>query len=764
QKKCLEIHAEYYQGISNLLKDTDVSLFLAAPSPGIDPLQIINETGMVISGMLAPGMSGYSVGNQNYSNKRLKRHIGDDVEISGEEAYNSENQRHKHRRAPRQLWTDDEVERLKAAYDKHNGDWELIIKEFEPERTSENIDDEGAEYEQETADHDPWQEEGNDGLHPNVKPILPKGSSIYHVSKEFGTATMGGLGHVVTALAQGQSINSQLNINCEPYTHLSIKIQNSYGEWKTVNFNVLRFLWNVSENPDILSNNPPQLRKIWVYLIGPATNYPPFDLAFKASSALEIYSAPQGLPVEWMNLYFCKAVAELITYLDKYAETPLFARLDNRGVDVVHLHGATNAFVVDFLKELYNEDQYSKPSPPIVYTMHDYLEEQLYSTLLVNFKMFKNSNNGINSIDEYLNYIHGRRFYPSSLAIDRAQIITFVSETMAKEMVEGSLDFRAKELIMPSILHRASKGHWIGITNGVDFTQFNPFDDMMLLETDSHFPKNIMTFDYERFIEEQIDASSQELVIDAKFKAKSQLIKEGFLEADDVNRTIFLFIGRFQYNKGVEFFITAVETLAALDAKLIIMGQQNNFPINKLQKLQSKYPKHFNLIDDLEFQNDWGVLYRAAADVQFVPSLTESFGLVAAEGLLFGAAVVSTGIGGLKEFLVNKSTDNITDRYNSYLFELVGLVEKTYIIHSVEGMKRALTAVINDYKRLNDNLHEKEIFIRDLIKDALKLSWNRPQGPLEQYFRVYNLAIKSRRKKTLRKKKFMFNDLDMYLM
>ncbi|CAG8850895.1 2561_t:CDS:2, partial [Racocetra persica] len=118
-------------------------------------------------------------------------------------------------------------------------------------------------------------------LHPNVKPILPKGSTIYHVSKEFGTATMDGLGH------------------------------------------------NVSENLDTLSVNPPQLRKIWVYLFGPATNHPPFDLAFQ------------------------------------YSETPLFARLDNRVVDVVHLHGATNAFVIDFLKELYNEDQYSKPSPPI---------------------------------------------------------------------------------------------------------------------------------------------------------------------------------------------------------------------------------------------------------------------------------------------------------------------------------------------------------------------------------------------------------------
>lgn len=104
--------------------------------PGTDPLHIINETGMVISGMLNPGLGEYAVSPQNYSNKKLKRHGRDDISASGEEAYSSENQKApKHRRAPRQLWTDDEVERLKAAHDKYSGDWELIIKEFEPERT-----------------------------------------------------------------------------------------------------------------------------------------------------------------------------------------------------------------------------------------------------------------------------------------------------------------------------------------------------------------------------------------------------------------------------------------------------------------------------------------------------------------------------------------------------------------------------------------------------------------------------------------------------
>lgn len=50
-------------------------------------------------------------------------------------------------------------------------------------------------------------------------------------------------------------------------------------------------------------------------------------------------------------------------------------------------------------------------------------------------------------------------------------------------MVEGPMDFYLKELIMPSILEHARTGNWIGITNGIDFTSFNPFNDILLIET-----------------------------------------------------------------------------------------------------------------------------------------------------------------------------------------------------------------------------------------------------------------------------------------
>ena len=53
-----------------------------------------------------------------------------------------------------------------------------------------------------------------------------------------------------------------------------------------------------------------------------------------------------------------------------------------------------------------------------------------------------------------------------------------------------------------------------------------------------------------------------------------------------------------------------------------------------------------------QIQEEYGPVLRAAADIVFVPSKTEAFGLVAAEGLAYGALVVTTGVGGLRDFLV----------------------------------------------------------------------------------------------------------------
>ncbi|CAG8492856.1 1399_t:CDS:1 [Diversispora eburnea] len=614
---------------------------------------------------------------------------------------------------------------------------------------------------------------------PNVTDSVPNGTTIYHVTKEFGDASMGELGQIVTSLAKAQAkADSKFNVNViiprysfltdlyqiQSFTQLSIQVRDETNNWKEVIFTVGRFFWKFTDNLNVLSKNPSITRKIGVYLIGPAKNFKPLNLAYKkVQNNLEIYSSSSKLPQEWKDLYFCKAVAELITFLNSNPESSLFDRFDPRGVDIVHLHGVTNALVLDFIKQFYREESnkvkrkrksnklanykeilLSYPPPSIVYTLHDYQEEQFYSNKVINVNKFLDLTNR----EDLTKYIYGSRFYPSALAIDYSEVVTIVSASMAREMVEESLEFEAKELIIPSILNRSTTGHWIGITNGVDFNSFNPFNDSKLLEFNSSFPRNIDNFDNELLYAELIEESSQELVINAKSNARKHLIKEKILDSKDFNRILLLYVGKFQYNQGLEFFSHVAEIISKYDAKFIIMGQPNDYPIKYLYQIQSKYPENILIISNLELQSKWGTLFRVATDLKFVPSLTKSFRLIAAEGLLFGSSIISTDIGDLSEFLINKSSKYMIEGYNSYLFKLVNDKDNNknneryqLVQRSIEGLKIVLTMALEDYIRLKNNLQEKEIFIRNLIKDALKLSWNRKDGPLNQYTKAYSLAM-----------------------
>ncbi|GBB95231.1 hypothetical protein RclHR1_00250029 [Rhizophagus clarus] len=585
------------------------------------------------------------------------------------------------------------------------------------------------------------------GLDQNIPAELTNGTTIYHVSREFGPATLGRIGQTVTGLARTQADNGSLDVNViipyypfikklyksQNFAQLEVQIRDSHQEWQPIKFFVNRFLWNVSINP----NDPEEPRVVQVYIIGAPRGIFPLNLAFTADGATDIYSSRYPLSRDWEDIYFCKAAAELITYLNAEIDTPLFALTESRGVDVVHLHGSSNALVIEFMKSLYVREKFKMPQPAIVYTIHDHIKEQLYSNAIDNVQKFIDLKNYPKIKPKYFN---GRKMYPSAIAIDQAQMVTFTSEIIAQEVVESSLNFYAKELIMPSILNRAIKGEWIGITNGIETTLFNPFDDLLLLETNSNFPKNIDDFDAALLYAESIENSTQPLITTSKFNAKLHLVREGLLSKEDLNRTMVLFIGNFQYDKGLEFFQAAIDLLISKDVKFIIMGQESDFPISSLKPFVNYYPNNIVIIDDVEFRLNWGNLYRAAADILFVPSKTDSFGLMAAEGLLFGCPIVGSGSEKLKEYLISKTG---VSSYNSYLFNLT---DENNSELSINEMKIALNNSVNDLIKLNNDPIRKEFFIRNLVKDALKLGWNRPSGPFEEYNRVYQTALLKLRK------------------
>nr|CAG8486742.1 13841_t:CDS:2 [Entrophospora candida]CAG8565660.1 11909_t:CDS:2 [Entrophospora candida] len=588
---------------------------------------------------------------------------------------------------------------------------------------------------------------------PPMTTQMLEGKRIFHVTKEYGYATINELGHAVTDLVRAQVVsNASLDVNVimplypflrgyhnfSRYTELAIDVQDDDGS-------IVQSIFTARRSKRS------------------------FNLAHEYREGNDIYPTSKTLLQEWDDLYFCKAAAELITYINNDVDASIFATNEEQGVDLVHVHGARNALVVEFLNDFNAaNNRFSRPPPAIVYTIHDHVEEQGYSINLESVLKFVNLN-------DYMleNYFHNNHMYTSSLAIDQADYVTFVSYKMAKDIVERPMSFSLKDMLMFSILKRARARNWIGISNGVGLRKYNPFNDKLLIDTQSNFPKNIYN---ESFMDEieyislyndgddegnyNSESGGSDLIVSAKYNARKYLIKNELLNEKDLDRVIVLFVIKVGRDKSMPFVDDAVEIITQLGAKFIIIGR-NDVSLGKhtIKRLRKKYPDDVMIINDLRVQKKMEVLYRAAADVLFVPNITEDFGLVAVEGLLFGSTVVSTGVGGLKEFLINKTQDTISptmtlssslppsndlsdqnDSYNSYLFNLYKEEDKFDV--SIEEMKSALSKSIIDMTEWSNDLRAKEVLLRRLVNDALRLSWNRPDGPIDQYTKVYKMAIK----------------------
>ncbi|KAH7045083.1 hypothetical protein BKA57DRAFT_440224 [Linnemannia elongata] len=644
------------------------------------------------------------------------------------------------------------------------------------------------------------------GLALDPTAVYKKQIQVYHVTKEFGSASMGGLGMVVTALASAQQKSRTQKVNVvmpyysmldkipgigiKLYTPLPLEIKDNRGRTQNMVFTVHKFKFAVPQKPSDFVTDKRAITPVTVWLIGPGDTYP-FDRAFQSKNVQEIYSTPSGLPAEWKDLYFSKAVAAFIQHQNKNDDISLFATAVTRMIDVVHVHGATNALVLHYLQQSIDKGAMGEEPPALIYTLHDYLDELQYSNEIVNVQKFmdRRVHSEDDEEDMFLQmdgispYCHGHRMFTSAMGIDLADAVTFVSKSMAKDIVEGRLDFYLKELVLGSVLNQAEKNLFVGITNGVDFGKLNPWTMAALREHDLSFPSNEFVGQEEQEIlalqnapaangddEQDTDVpaaavgSSHSTIRSAKEAAKHFLYTNGLLTEQDLTRPLVLFIGRFQYNKGLEFFTTASTAVKENGGRLIIMGQPNNFPLRSITNLERLFKGTVTVISDAKTQDDWGVYYRAAADFLLVPSLTESFGLIAAEGLLFGSTVISSGVGGLSEFLVDRPNEADErqqlekaeaekerqfmpldqrqqleetpreERYNSYLFD-------PFANDSHSQLTKAIGDAITEWKRFQRSPEEHEEFLIRLVNSAKAMGWDRPGGPVDQYRALYEIAL-----------------------
>jgi len=130
---------------------------------------------------------------------------------------------------------------------------------------------------------------------------------------------------------------------------------------------------------------------------------------------------------------------------------------------------------------------------------------------------------------------------------------------------------------------------------------------------------------------------------------------------------VFVFVSRLVYQKGVGELIKVLPAfLAKNDVQFIVVGDGNNSFKEKLARLKSDFPTQIGL----HLKSDFSLPHQvfAGADYLVLPSLSEPFGIVVAEGRQAGVIPIVRAVDGL--------VDQVKDGVNGLSFTGNGILPK----------------------------------------------------------------------------------------
>jgi starch synthase len=239
-------------------------------------------------------------------------------------------------------------------------------------------------------------------------------------------------------------------------------------------------------------------------------------------------------------------------------------------------------------------------------------------------------------IDEKYFTMEGIEFYGRvnfmKGGIAYADLITTVSPNYAKEVLtpefgcglEGFLD-----------LHR---NKFTGIVNGIDTEDFSPSTDSALIA-----PYTDLT---------------------GKTVNKKAYLKAIGLKG--VKKPLFVFVGRFTWQKGMDLLIETLPKAASLPCNIAILGEGEAKYRDALKAIADDYPNIH-----LEFGYDESLSHRmyAAADFLLMPSLFEPCGLNQMIAMHYGGLAVVHHVGGLADTVEQEENfDQLTKRGYGIVF------------------------------------------------------------------------------------------------
>ncbi len=283
-------------------------------------------------------------------------------------------------------------------------------------------------------------------------------------------------------------------------------------------------------------------------------------------------------------------------------ESILRLKLD---IKIIHINDWQTSLIALLAKENYSLKQ------KIVLTIHNLAYQGIFDKSIMDIlelnweKTFK--------YDRF-EYYDGVNFLKAGIFY--SDIITTVSPTYAKEIQTPQFGHGLDTLL------RDNSYKLKGILNGISYDIFDPKRDEAI---------------YKKFN-----------IRDYKYKAKNRemLLEELGMDKSDFEKPLFIFIGRFTHQKGVDLLIESLHLFKDFEANMVILGSGEEYYNNIFRNLKNSYK---NIHIEIGYDEVLSRKMYAGADFLIMPSLFEPCGLNQMIAMKYGTMPIVAKIGGLKD-------------------------------------------------------------------------------------------------------------------
>ncbi|MCC6146139.1 MAG: glycogen synthase [Anaerolineaceae bacterium] len=208
------------------------------------------------------------------------------------------------------------------------------------------------------------------------------------------------------------------------------------------------------------------------------------------------------------------------------------------------------------------------------------------------------------------------RLLPLPLGMLVADRIIAVSPTYAQEILTPEFSSGLEEFL------RTRSNHITGILNGIDIERWNPASDALI----PHL-----------FSSDNLAPRSQ----------NRQSLLEEFGLSRQVGIPLLTFIGRLDYQKGMDLLLKALPRLAQHPWQFILLGAGNPDLEQACRVLEERFPSRVRAV--LRYDAQLARRLYAGADMLLMPSRYEPCGLAQMIAMRYGCIPIARATGGLKD-------------------------------------------------------------------------------------------------------------------